>query len=104
VIDADEEIKKAAQLAASVDVSIIVVGLSPEWESEGYDRPNLDLPLRLNDLVSAVADSNPNTVVVVQSVGCRRLYIHAQLWKGLGCAYALDRKRLDGALGSICRQ
>ncbi|CAH6721386.1 putative probable beta-glucosidase I [[Candida] jaroonii] len=67
VIDADEEIKKAAELAKSVDKVVLSIGLNQEWESEGYDRENMELPLRTNDLVAAVLKANPNTVIVNQS-------------------------------------
>ena len=38
-----------------------------DWEGEGADRANMDLPGYLNKLISTVATSNPNTVVVMQS-------------------------------------
>jgi Glycosyl hydrolase family 3 C-terminal domain len=37
-------------------------------ESEGYDRTTLDLPGRTNELIRRVAEVNPKTVVVTQSV------------------------------------
>lgn len=67
VIDAQEEIKKAADLAKSVDKAIVVVGTNGEWESEGYDRKDMSLPGYTDDLVRAVIAANPNTVIVNQS-------------------------------------
>ncbi|TLD04095.1 hypothetical protein PgNI_11288 [Pyricularia grisea] len=67
VLDADAEIRRAVDLAASVDQVVLVVGLTGEWESEGFDRDNMDLPGWTNDLVRAVVAANPNTAVVVQS-------------------------------------
>lgn len=67
VIDEDKEIENAVALAKSVDKVVLLIGLNSEWESEGFDRPNMDLPLRTNDLVKAVLAANPNTVVVNQS-------------------------------------
>jgi len=67
VIEPLEEIKKAAELAKSVDKAIVVIGLNREWESEGYDRPDLSLPGYTNQLVEAVLAANPNTVIVNQS-------------------------------------
>lgn len=67
MIDAKEEITNAAELAKSVDKVVLSIGLSQEWESEGYDRKNMELPLKTNDLVEAVLEANPNTVVVNQS-------------------------------------
>ncbi|KAF8213871.1 glycoside hydrolase family 3 protein [Mycena galopus ATCC 62051] len=63
----EEAIKDAAALAKDSDVVILVVGLNHDWESEGFDRSNMDLPLLTNPLVSAVLRANPNTVVVNQS-------------------------------------
>ncbi len=63
----DEEIAKAAALAASCRHAIVVVGSTAETESEGADRRTLALPGRQDDLVRAVAAVNPRTVVVVNS-------------------------------------
>ncbi|KAK8861708.1 hypothetical protein IAR55_002531 [Kwoniella newhampshirensis] len=67
VFDPDQAIKDAASLAASSDVAVVVAGLNSDWESEGYDRPDLTLPLRTNELIDAVSAANPNTVVVIQA-------------------------------------
>lgn len=67
VIDPKEEIAKAVELAKSVDKVVLLIGLNAEWESEGFDRPDMELPLLTNDLVEAVLAANPNTVVVNQS-------------------------------------
>lgn len=67
IIDDQEEIEKAVALAKSVDKVVLLIGLNFEWESEGFDRPNMDLPLLTNDLVKAVLEANPNTVIVNQS-------------------------------------
>lgn len=65
--DADALIAQAARLAADSDVAIVVVGTSAEVESEGYDRSDLNLPGRQDDLVRAVIDANPRTIVVVNA-------------------------------------
>lgn len=44
-----------------------MVGTTERVESEGFDRADLRLPGRQDDLVRAVAAVNPNTVVVVNS-------------------------------------
>jgi len=54
----------AAQLAASADVAVVIVG---DQEREGADRPNLSLPGSQDQLVRSVAAANPRTVVVVDS-------------------------------------
>lgn len=61
------EIAKAVEVAKKADKVILCVGISKEWESEGFDRPNMDIPGYTNELVSAVAAVNKNVVVVNQS-------------------------------------
>ncbi|MHA6523689.1 glycoside hydrolase family 3 protein [Tessaracoccus sp. G1721] len=65
--DPDDLIREAAAAAAAADVAVVVVGTNSKVESEGYDRENLDLPGRQDDLVRAVAAANPRTVVIVNS-------------------------------------
>ena len=57
----------ADALAADSDVVVVVVGTNEEVESEGFDRTSLALPVRQDELVSAVAAANPRTVVVVNA-------------------------------------
>ncbi|QDZ16826.1 beta-glucosidase [Humibacter ginsenosidimutans] len=64
---ADAEIAEAVAAAAAADVAVVIVGTNPETESEGWDRPTLDLPGRQNELVRRVAEANPHTVVVVNA-------------------------------------
>lgn len=63
----DEEIAKAAAVAASCEYAVVVVGTTAETESEGIDRNTLALPGRQDDLVRAVAAANPRTIVVVNT-------------------------------------
>lgn len=67
VIDARQEIERAAALARDADQVIVCAGLNADWESEGHDRDNMDLPPPMDDMIAAVAAANPNTVVVMQS-------------------------------------
>jgi beta-glucosidase len=57
-------ISQAADLAANSDVAIVYAN---DFESEGSDLDNIDLPGDQNQLISAVADANPNTVVVLNT-------------------------------------
>jgi beta-glucosidase len=41
--------------------------IQQDWEREGHDREDMNLPGYTDDLIFAVADANPNTVVVLQS-------------------------------------
>ncbi|KAH7028914.1 uncharacterized protein B0I36DRAFT_290164 [Microdochium trichocladiopsis] len=67
VEDPEWAIAEAAALAGEVDQVVLVVGLNGELESEGTDRPHMDMTAHTNALVSAVLAANPNTAVVVQS-------------------------------------
>jgi beta-glucosidase len=64
---AEDSIARAAALAARSDVALVFVGLNGDWESEGHDRPDMELPGQQAALVEAVAAANPRTVVVLQS-------------------------------------
>ncbi|WP_408660506.1 beta-glucosidase H [Jatrophihabitans sp.] len=67
VASADALIAEAAQAAREAEVAVVVVGTNSQVESEGFDRTSLALPGRQDDLVRAVAQANPRTVVVVNS-------------------------------------
>ncbi|CAI7618811.1 unnamed protein product [Penicillium pancosmium] len=66
-IDTERAIQEAVDLAATFDQVVVCVGLSGEWESEGFDRPHMDLPPMSDQLVQRVLDVQPNAAVVVQS-------------------------------------
>ncbi|GGF27523.1 beta-glucosidase family protein [Subtercola lobariae] len=66
-IDLDDELAAAVEAAAEADVAIVLIGTTEETESEGWDRPNLDLPGRQNELVTRVLAVNPRTIVVVNA-------------------------------------
>ncbi|UIX34918.1 beta-glucosidase [Streptomyces sp. GQFP] len=65
--DPDELIAEAAEAARTADTAVVVVATTDRVESEGFDRTDLQLPGRQDDLVRAVAAANPHTVVVVNS-------------------------------------
>ncbi|CAN5221265.1 glycoside hydrolase family 3 C-terminal domain-containing protein [soil metagenome] len=68
VVDStDALIAEAVEVARTADVAVVVVGTNEKVESEGFDRTDLRLPGRQDDLVAAVAAVNPRTVVVVNS-------------------------------------
>jgi len=53
------------EAARGADVVLMFVGNNQEVESEGYDRPTLDLPPGQNDLLEAVLRVNRNVVVIL---------------------------------------
>lgn len=65
--DAEELIAEAVAAARDADAAVVVVATTERVESEGFDRRDLCLPGRQDDLVRAVAAVNPHTVVVVNS-------------------------------------
>jgi beta-glucosidase len=65
--DADELFAAAVEAARAADVAVVVVGTTDEVESEGFDRKDLRLPGRQDELVAAVIAANPRTVVVVNA-------------------------------------
>ncbi|MFJ2741161.1 glycoside hydrolase family 3 protein [Streptomyces sp. NPDC087440] len=65
--DEDELIAEAVEAARGADTAVVVVATTDRVESEGFDRTDLTLPGRQNDLVRAVAAVNPRTVVIVNS-------------------------------------
>ncbi|MFE6891706.1 beta-glucosidase [Streptomyces sp. NPDC057694] len=65
--DADALIAEAVEAARDAEAAVVVVATTERVESEGFDRTDLRLPGRQDDLVRAVAAVNPNTVVVVNS-------------------------------------
>jgi beta-glucosidase len=62
-----DAIERASALAAAADVAIVCVGFGGDWQSEGFDRPNMDLPGKQDALVEQVAAANPRTVVVLNT-------------------------------------
>ncbi len=62
--DADA-LAEARRVAEESDVALVFVGLPPLHEVEGVDRSDLALPPAHDALVEAIADVQPNLVVVV---------------------------------------
>lgn len=56
---------EAVSVARSADVVAIVLGLPGSYESEGFDRTHMQLPANQLDVLTAVAEANPNLVVVL---------------------------------------
>lgn len=61
----NEKLAEAAKLAASVNIPIVFAGLPDAYESEGFDREHMQMPEGHLALIEAVANANPNTVVVL---------------------------------------
>lgn len=63
----EADISAGIEAAAEADVTIVVVGSTSHWETEGADRSSLALPLRQDELVRRAIEANPDTAVVVNS-------------------------------------
>lgn len=63
-VDISKRISDAAAAAKESEVAIVFTGTTLEFESEGYDRPTMDLQPKEYELVDAVLAANPNTIVV----------------------------------------
>jgi len=59
--------ERAVELAESAQAVILIVGTSADVEAESNDRTTTSLPGLQNELVEAVLDANPRTVVVVNA-------------------------------------
>jgi beta-glucosidase len=62
-----EMIDQAVNLAQSAEVVILYIALPTFKESEGYDRPDLDLTRQQIALIKAVSRVQPRTVVVLNN-------------------------------------
>ena len=65
--DAATKIADAVAAAQACEQAIVVVGTNRQVESEGWDRPDLDLPGGQNALVEAVLKARPDAIVVVNA-------------------------------------
>lgn len=61
----DELLTGAITTARNSDVAIVFAGTNYTYESEGYDRKNLDLPSDQDDLIKEISGVNKNTIVVL---------------------------------------
>ena len=57
----------ARKAAVRAEVAIVFAGLPDSYESEGFDRTSLDIPLGHQQLIEAVASVQPNVAVVLMN-------------------------------------
>lgn len=58
-------LEAAAATAAEAEVAIVFAGLTDSYESEGFDREDLQMPEGHLRMIDAVCEANKNTVVVL---------------------------------------
>ncbi len=63
----DDLLTYAVELAKKCDVAVLFVGMPVGYESEGFDRPDMNLPGRQDELIQAVAGANRNTIVILNA-------------------------------------
>ena len=63
----EDILERAVEVAKRADVVVMIVGTDEEWETEGRDRENMDLPGNQAELVRQISACNPKTIVVVNS-------------------------------------
>ena len=63
----DAQIAEAVAAAKKAKVAVVFAGLPDAYESEGYDRKHMKMPACQDKLIEAVAEANPNTVVVLHN-------------------------------------
>ena len=63
----DEQIAEAVAAAKNAKAAVVFAGLPDSYESEGYDRTHMRMPDCQNRLIEAVAEANPNTIVVLHN-------------------------------------
>jgi beta-glucosidase len=62
-----DPILAAEKIAADADAVLLFVGTNGEWESEGFDRPDMEFPGRQVELIERVVAANPKTIVVLNT-------------------------------------
>ncbi len=62
-----EMIAEAARIAKNCDQVVLFAGLPSSYEAESYDRQDMKMPQAHNDLIAAVAQANPEVVVVLSN-------------------------------------
>lgn len=60
-------VEEAVRAASEANVAVLFAGLPDRYESEGYDRTHLRLPANQIELIGAVAEAQPNLVVVLSN-------------------------------------
>ena len=61
----DALLAEAVRAAKSAEVAVVFAGLPDRYESEGFDRDNMQMPDGHIRMIEAVAEVNPHTVVIL---------------------------------------
>jgi beta-glucosidase len=98
-IDVRRRLQDAANVASNANIAIVCVGTTNEIESDGFDRTTLALAGEQYELIRAVSQVNPKTVVVnfsgapvsmIEFVDTVPAIVHAS-FPGQECGHSLAR-------------
>ncbi|MBQ3281462.1 MAG: glycoside hydrolase family 3 C-terminal domain-containing protein [Eubacterium sp.] len=88
---------EAVELAKKADYVLLYLGLDEISESEGLDRPHMKMPESQVSLLKAVAEANPNVIVVMAAgsavempwIDCCKAMVHGYLCGQAGASAIL---------------
>ena len=63
--ESDALLKEAVEVARTSDVALLVCGLNHDYDTESFDRLNMDIPYGQGELNQEVVKANPRTIVVM---------------------------------------
>ena len=63
--ESDALLKEAVEVARTSDVALLVCGLNHDYDTESFDRLNMDIPYGQVELTQEVVKANPRTIVVM---------------------------------------
>ena len=63
--ESDALLKEAVEVARTSDMALLVCGLNHDYDTESFDRLNMDIPYGQVELIQEVVKANPRTIVVM---------------------------------------
>lgn len=63
--ESDALLKEAVEVARTSDVALLDCGLNHDYDTESFDRLNMDIPYGQVELIQEVVKANPRTIVVM---------------------------------------
>ena len=63
--ESDALLKEAVEVARTSDVALLVCGLNHDYDTESFDRLNMDIPYGQDELIQEVVKASPRTIVVM---------------------------------------
>ena len=63
--ESDALLKEAVEVARTSDVALLVCGLNHDYDTESFDRLNMDIPYGQVEFIQEVVKANPRTIVVM---------------------------------------